>query len=250
MKKLVEGVYSIDDAPAVYIPRYSIIAVADIHLGFEEEMASKGVFLPRIQVKRAINVINKCLERTSAKTLVIVGDLKHLFEKLGKREARDVQEFLEFISPLFNEVILVRGNHDTFIYLRLRRYGVEIVDELVIDDLLFIHGHREPRMKARILVMGHEHPSIAVKDPLGTVTKLPCYLLAPLKWGGIALVLPAMGLYQSGTSVSTSPEAYLSPILRKYADLTEAQPLAIVEGEGVFELPKLGILESVLQTTL
>ncbi len=250
LRKLVNGIYSIDDLPAIYIPKHGIVAVADVHLGFEEEMASKGVFLPRVQVKRAVEVISKCVERVPAKTLIIVGDLKHLFERLGRREAKDVSEFLEFIAPLFNEIVLVRGNHDTFVYVKLRRYGVELVDELLIDDILFVHGHREPSTSSSIVVMGHEHPSIAIRDPLGAVAKLPCFLIAPLRWGGTALVLPALGLYQSGTAVSTSPEAYLSPILRKYADLENAQPFAIVEGEGVFELPKLGIVESVLQTTL
>ncbi|NPA96357.1 MAG: metallophosphoesterase [Crenarchaeota archaeon] len=252
LRKLTRGLYAIHDLPAAFIPRYSAILVADIHLGFEEEMASKGIFLPRMQVKRAAEVIQRCLELTSARRLIIVGDLKHLFERLGRREAKDVREFLERVVPMFRSVVLIRGNHDTFVYIRLREFGVDVVDELLIDDMLIVHGHRRPSIDGgySILVMGHEHPSIAIRDPLGTVAKLPCFLVVPLSNGATAVVLPALGMYQSGTSVSTSPEAYLSPILRSLAILEEAKPYAIVEGEGAYELPKLGLIEGFLQATL
>ncbi len=250
--RILRDVYAVSDLPVLYMPRYKSIFIADVHLGFEEEMASKGVFLPRIQVKRAIEVVMKALDLVDAENLVIVGDLKHLFERLGRREARDVTEFLSAVQGRFRRIILVRGNHDTFVYVKLRKFGVEIVDELWIDDVLVVHGHKplSARVRPRIVIMAHEHPSIAIRDPLGTVAKLPCFLVVPLKRGATAVVMPALGMYQSGTAVSTSNEAYLSPILKSEGLLHEAKPFAIVEGEGVCELPRLGIIESFLQTTL
>ncbi len=252
LTKLIEGIYAVADAPAIYMPKHDALVVADIHLGFEEEMASKGVFLPRMQVRRALQVLAKCQELVNAKNLIVAGDLKHLFEKLGRREAKDVVEFLNNVGPMFKEIILVRGNHDTFVYVKLREYGVDVVDELLIDDVLIVHGHRplQGNISPRVVVLGHEHPSIAIRDPLGTVAKLPCFLVVPLKRGSIAIVMPALGMYQSGTSVTTIPDSYLSPILKNDALLEEAKPYAVIEGEGIYELPKLSLLESFLQTTL
>ena len=252
MVRLVDGVYAVSDLPMVYIPYFSVLVIADIHLGFEEDMASKGVFLPRVQLKKAMEFIEKGLAETRARVLVIAGDVKHHFEKLGKREARDVREFFSFVTKLFDKVILVRGNHDTFIYGISKRYGIEVYDKLWLNDILVVHGHREldPKDKPKIVIMGHEHPSISIRDTLGSLTKLPCFLVVPLKRSSTAIVLPAMGIYQSGTAISTSRDSYLSPILRTEAILEEAQPFAIVENEGVFELPKLRAIEDLIRESI
>jgi len=248
--RIVEGVYIVSWLPALYLSDARALVVADIHLGFEEEMAQRGVFLPRAQLKRALEVIDRCVSVVGAERLVIAGDLKHLFSKLGRRERRDVVDFLEYSRKRFKEIFLVRGNHDTFVYVKLRDYGVELVDKLWLRDILVVHGHREldDRDTPRILIMGHEHPSIALRDPLGPITKVPCFLITPLKRGCLAIVMPALGMYQSGTSVTTVRSSYLSPILRKEADLENAYPIAIIEGEGVFELPRLADIEGFLNT--
>jgi len=250
MHEIADGVYAVLDLPLAYIPRFRALVIADIHLGFEEDMASKGVFLPRVQLKKAIEFVEKGLEVTDARLLVIVGDVKHHFERLGRREAKDVREFFNFAVQRFDRVILVRGNHDTFIYSISKQFGVELCDKLWLGDTLLVHGHREldPSDRPRVVVMGHEHPSIALRDSLGSLAKLPCFLVVPLRRGCRAIILPAAGIYQSGTAVSTYRENYLSPIIRVEGILEEAQPFAIVEGEGVFELPTLSAIESLVQT--
>jgi len=250
LHRVVDGVYIVSWFPALYLEEFRALVVADIHLGFEEEMAQRGVFLPRAQLKRAIDVIERCLGIVDAERLIIAGDLKHLFSKLGRRERRDVVDFLEYVRKRFREILLVRGNHDTFVYVKLRDYGVELVDKLWLRDILVVHGHRELDSKdsPRVVIMGHEHPSIPLRDPLGPITKVPCFLVAPLARGCIAIVVPALGMYQSGTSISTTRSGYLSPILRKEADLENAYPIAVIEGEGVFELPRLADIESFLNT--
>ncbi len=248
MLELISGVYAVLDLPMVFIPRYRALVIADIHLGFEEDMASKGVFLPRVQLKKVIEFIERGLEVTNARILVIAGDVKHHFEKLGRREAKDVKEFFGFAKQRFDRVILVRGNHDTFVYSVSRRYGVEIYDRLWMGDTLIVHGHRElePEDRPRLVIMGHEHPSIALRDTLGSLAKLPCFLLVPLNRGCKALILPAAGVYQSGTAVSTARDSFLSPIIRAEGMLEDAQPFALIEGEGVFELPKLSAIEDLM----
>ncbi len=248
MIELVSGVYAVLDLPMVFIQRFRSLVLADIHLGFEEDMASKGVFLPRVQLKKVMEFIERGLEVTNARNLIIAGDVKHHFEKLGRREARDVKEFFNFARQRFDRVMLVRGNHDTFVYSISRRYGVEVYDKLWMGDILIVHGHRElePSDRPRLVIMGHEHPSIALRDTLGSLAKLPCFLLVPLKRGCRALVLPAAGIYQSGTAVSSARDSFLSPIIRTEGILEDAQPFALIEGEGVFELPKLSAIEDLM----
>ena len=246
------GVYAIESLPVAYISisNFKALAIADIHLGFEEYMATKGISLPRMQLAKAIEIIDKALNIVgNVDTLIIVGDAKHLFDKLGKRESKDLSEFLLYTKKRFGRVVLVRGNHDNFIYSVSLRYGIEFCEKLEVGDILFVHGHKRTELgEKKLVIMGHEHPSISLKDPAtGTVYKFPCFLKVPLKNGGIAIVLPAAGAYQSGTSVSTSPESYLSPIIKSYGVLEKAKPYAISEKEGfVYELPQLSVIEDLL----
>lgn len=247
--KIIENIYAVADLPLIYISNFNALVIADIHLGFEEDMAFKGVFLPRIQLNKAIEIVEKAINYVNASILIIAGDVKHRFEKLGKKEAKDLKDFLEFTSKIFKKVVIVRGNHDTYLFSISSRFGVEVYDKLWLDKILIIHGHKhlDDTDKPEIMIMGHEHPSIAIKDPTtGYSSKFPCFLLLPLKRGGYVVILPASGLYQSGTAVSTSLESYLSPVIREEALINEAKPFVIVEGEGVIELPKIKIVEDLM----
>lgn len=249
--EIYNSVYGVDDLPIAYLSVNGLKAllIADIHLGFEEYMATKGVYVPRMQLRKAVEIIEKALNTVDVDTLIIVGDVKHLFDKLGRRESKDLHEFLLYAKKKFSKVILVRGNHDNFIYSLSQRYGVEFLEVLELNGILFVHGHKRIELGGNnnLVIMGHEHPSIALKDPVTeAVTKLPCFLKIPLSNGATAIVLPAAGAYQTGTSVSTSPESYLSPIVKKYGILRNAKPFAVVEGEGIFELPTLSAIEDLI----
>lgn len=248
--ELFNEVYAVLDLPLIYIPKFKAVVIADIHLGFEEDMASKGIFLPRIQLSKVLDMIDKVLNYVDVSMLIIAGDIKHHFEKLGKKEIRDLKDFLNVAVKRFRRVVIVRGNHDTFLLPICKKFGVELYDAFWLDFILIVHGHRElgSRSGFNLVVMGHEHPSIVLKDPAsGYNMKFPCFLLTPLKCGGYALVLPAAGIYQSGTAITTYANGYLSPIMRNEADLENAKPFIIVEGEGVVELPRLKLVEDLMQ---
>lgn len=252
--ELYPGIFAINDIPAVYLERFRVFVIADIHLGFEEYMAERGVYLPRMQLRKVLEYMEKGLGVIKADTLIIVGDVKHLFDRLGRRESKDLGEFFTYITKIFSKIILVRGNHDTFVYSISRKYNVEIYEKFKLKNILFAHGHKDilkdlEEKNIELLIMAHEHPSVSLKDPVtGYSIKFPCFLLVPLKDGLKALVLPAAGLYQSGTPITTSPEGYLSPILKNRALLVDAKPYAIVENDGIYELPKLSAIEDLLHS--
>ncbi len=247
LTRLIDEVYVVDALPAVYIATFNVAIIADLHLGFEEEMASKGIYLPKAQLRKAIELLDRISDSVRVEMLVIAGDVKHIFERLGRKEAKDVIQFLSHASTRFPRITIVRGNHDTYIYGVARRFGIDVCDKLWLGDILIVHGHRELDVndKPRLVVMGHEHPSIAIRDSIGAVAKVPCFLVTRLKRGCYAIVLPAAGLYQSGTVITTLRSAYLSPILREEAELEDAIPYALIEEEGVLELPPLKLVEQI-----
>ena len=110
------------------------------------------------------------IELTKAKTLVIVGDIKHKVPGSTLLEDREIPKFLTNISKKI-KTILVKGNHDDRIE--------EIMPEEVkvypshgfrIDRYGFFHGHAWPSTRlfaCDYLFMGHLHPAIEFKDAFG-----------------------------------------------------------------------------------
>ena len=243
------GLEVIGDLPLLYLRQYRTILAADLHLGFEEEASEQGYYIPRVQYLRAIQLLSTALDLVDADRIVFAGDVKHCFSRLLRSEREEVSKLLSNLQQKGVEVVIVRGNHDNFLPIVARKYGVPILDEYRLGSILIIHGHRKPENiddKIKVIIMGHEHPSIRIKDKLGFITRLPCFLKAPYK-GKILIVLPAIGVYQTGTTVSLSPSTYLSPLLREGVDLRKVKPYVLAEEVGVLEFPELGVLNELLE---
>jgi len=115
--------------------------IADLHLGLVR-------FYDKDIIRRTIEIAEK------AKTIVVVGDLKHL----GKPSP--IEEFFREVGGIA-ELIVIRGNHDIGIVgykgIRIGKYGI-------------FHGHAIPDdeiFQAKHLIFAHAHPSILIQDEVG-----------------------------------------------------------------------------------
>ncbi len=251
MIEIAAGIEAVDGAPALYLRRLRAVVLADLHLGFEEEAARQGYYIPRVQYLRAIQALDTALSATGAEWVIFAGDVKHCFSELLRSEREELSRLFDYLRKKGLRVTVVKGNHDSYLPLVAKKYDVEVVKELLVDRILIVHGHKKVPKEYRgtidYVVMGHEHPSIRLRDRIGFIAKLPCFLKAPYdKLGAELIVLPAVGVYQTGTTVSLSPDTYLSPILREEIDLTKIKPYVLAEDVGVLEFPELGLLEDIL----
>lgn len=238
--------------PALYNKRKNAIIIADLHLGFESDAAREGMYLPRLQLKKSLDLIETLHGQTGARMLVVDGDLKHTFEKLTMQEREEVSKFLAKAKDLFSEIVLVRGNHDTFVTRITSRFDVSVVEEFRLDDeTLLVHGHKLFEDIERVegyIIIGHEHPAVKVSDELGSIAKYPCFLSMPLENSKARLViLPAAGYYQTGNPVGLDREAYLSPIVRRFGVVENAVPIVFEPGHSAFEFPRLGDMRDFLE---
>ncbi|MCD6589768.1 metallophosphoesterase [Candidatus Woesearchaeota archaeon] len=144
------------------------LIMSDIHIGYEEALNKQGVLMPRISyelIKNTAREIIRLAERNARiNRIVINGDLKHEFGTISKQEWRQCLDFLDYLTSI-SSVVLVKGNHDTIIGPIADKKNVRVVEELRINDMLIIHGHRKPENmeKVGIIIIGHEHPAISVK---------------------------------------------------------------------------------------
>jgi len=243
-----DGIEIIGELPALYLRRRRTLIIADTHIGFEEDMADKGFYIPRFQLRRTLDILDKALNLVNIRSVVIAGDFKHIFDRLGRIERKELTEVLTYLLPRVDEVVVVRGNHDNYLPFLQRRYNFKLVNELQLDDVLIVHGHRKLTEEQKknstwnTLLIAHEHPSISLRDSIGTVGKFPCFLVGHLRDGRKIVTLPAVGIYQTGSKVTLSRDTYLSPILKDDVVIEDLRPIIVDEEVGVFELPPLAEL--------
>lgn len=249
MIKVIEVAELIEPFPAIYLPEIDTVAVSDLHLGYEGVMAEEvGQMIPKNQFRKERQMLEEIARRVSARRIVLNGDLKHEFSSTSYHESRELSEMLGYLQREYEEVIVVRGNHDNYIARVTSRFRVKLVDEFLLGKYYFLHGHEVPEDfsgKGEVVIIGHEHPAVVLFDEVGVREKIHCLLYGKMLDGRSIIVLPPFSIFSQGSEVNVIPrEELLSPILREYVDVDELEVIAVSPGAGCFKLPKLGVLRA------
>ncbi|WP_227410851.1 metallophosphoesterase [Thermosphaera chiliense] len=245
-------IYVIPGTPFLYFSRRKTLVMADLHLGFEEAAARgleyslrgksgySGIFLPRIQFRKILEMLNYVLEHISVERVIVNGDLKHAFDRLLRQEKIEVRSLLKhFKERGISEFLLVRGNHDNFVRNIVKGEGGNIANALSVPEnnaqVFITHGHEYfPSEEYNIVVIGHEHPSLKCFGG----RRFPVFQKIPLDKDKWLVIMPATGPYHPGTQVSPNPDDYLSPYVKKAGLLYKSKILLWIEiekGEEIVE---------------
>lgn len=246
------GIYVVVGTPFLYLDEIGALVLADLHLGFEEA-ASRGlvysmrktggyaaIFIPRIQLRRTLDMLRTVLSKLNVERVIINGDLKHAFDRLLRQEREEITKLLEFLHQSgVSDVTVIRGNHDNFVKALLKRLKVNFVNGLLIFSrgkrVMFVHGHEDVDITdVDIIVIGHEHPSVRCFD----VYRFPCFLKIPIRGNKLLVVMPATGPYHPGVVVNPNTEEYLSPLIRKLESL---HSMSIITWIDLGEVPPIGV---------
>ncbi len=157
---------------AFYISELSSVVVADLHMGYEEELRKDGI-KTRDMTESMISRLKVLIERYTAERIIILGDVKHSIGACGR---------VKLLEKLPAELHIVKGNHDG---------GIEGTVEAIVHpasgfrlgEYGFIHGHSWPSqevMNAKYVFMGHLHPEIELADSNGKMHRYPCHLVGEL----------------------------------------------------------------------
>ncbi|MCS7138820.1 MAG: hypothetical protein NZ873_02035, partial [Crenarchaeota archaeon] len=179
-----------------------------------------------------------------AKKLIILGDIKNEFGDINPEEWTQVQDFINDVHSLGAEPILIRGNHDNFVRTVLRRLNVEFRDPPVrMGKYFLIHGDKDHELPIEdsIVLMGHEHPVISIRDSIGIKHRFKSFLYGEY-YNTKIIVLPSMNPLTMGTSINeVDVSELLSPILRKI-DIMSFTPILLAQGEALKQFPKISSL--------
>ncbi len=244
--KIFEDIYAVEPYPVLYLEDIDSLAIADLHLGYEVLSSEHGLSIPKIQFKKSMDMINHIIDIKNVSRIIIVGDIKHEFSETSYHEYKEVSIFLESLSKLFKEIIIIKGNHDTFITRITKKYDIPVYDELEIGRYLFIHGHKNKNIESikNTVILGHEHPSIALYTDIGVKEKIKCFLYGVFGDKQV-IVLPAFSYLAPGSDINIIPrEELLSPILRAI-DIDEMQVIGIIEEDRLLKFPNIGELRRI-----
>ncbi len=193
----------------------------DIHIGYEEALNKTGHLVPRFQFQDTIKRLEKILSKKIYDSIILNGDIKHEFGTISNQEWRDSLKILDLLSKHTKKVILIKGNHDTILGPIGEKKELAIVNEYTLGEIYICHGHIIPKTeaynKSKIVIIGHEHPSITLHDNVRT-EKFKCFLIGNFEKKTL-IVMPSFNLVTTGTDILS--EQLLSPFLTKQKTLDD-----------------------------
>jgi putative SbcD/Mre11-related phosphoesterase len=201
------GIETID--LALYLKDSKTLVIADLHLGFEQALEKQGVLVPRFQFKDMIDRLEQVFAKVKPETVVLNGDLKHEFGGISKQEWQDTMRLFDYLSRKCKKIIVIKGNHDPNIAPMTTKKAIEVVPELAIGDIVLVHGDSPPKAKAKVILMGHEHPAVSLREKT-RAEKFKCFLKGTYK-KSVLIVLPSFNTCVEGTDVTK--EQVLSPLI-------------------------------------
>ena len=211
------------------------LVIGDLHIGVEAHLGAKGVHLTS-HTSDMLNTVLECGRGIS--NIIMIGDIKDSVPGSTRQEYREIPRFCESLLEHFDEVSIVRGNHDTPIE-EFVPGAVRILPATgaVVEDVGLVHGHTWPSehvMECRTLVMGHEHPTVLFRDGIGTHMSEPCWMRGTFrepfekcryrKLPESYVVVPAFNRLLGGSPINEVKTPMLGPVLNSdLLDLNEAR---------------------------
>ena len=217
--ELAPGIVALAEG-GLWLPERRVLAVADLHVGYEAWHAAHGTTVPRVETRHLSRTLRTLVERLRPDRVVVDGDVVHArTPRTTLSERRALASVLSGAGTA--DLVLVAGNHD--------RALADLHEEAPVvthveGEVLFAHGHATvERPPGAWLVVGHEHPVARLTPVTGPALRLPCFLVDA---GRRTIVLPALSPWAAG----------VVPRSRFHgAALAGADPRAsrvLVQGEG------------------
>lgn len=158
-----------------------VLVVSDLHIGWEVALAEGGIHVPS-QTPKMKNKLLNLIAQYKPTGLLVLGDVKHTIAKVELGEWKDIPDLFETLMQKVSDTKVVLGNHDGNLEPLLPS-SVKIFPPsgIALWDAGFFHGNAWPSpelLECRSLVIGHVHPTVMFRDPLGFRTTAQVWVKA------------------------------------------------------------------------
>lgn len=231
----------------VFFPKQKILAIGDLHLGYESMLKDQGIDIPKTQLKQTKDDLKEILEalkqrKINLNKIIFLGDVKHYFafNKYERNSFIDIILFLEDYIKREN-IIIIKGNHEKLDSLSDK----EFVDFFIEDNIIFVHGDQEIKeinnKEIKYIVMGHLHPAITIADKQKIrAEKYKCFLIGDFNKKH-TIILPSFFPLIEGSSINEYISDKMCIIPEK--DLKNFEVFAVSENKSIYNF---GILKKLM----
>lgn len=147
--KLFDNIELIDLA----IYTNNTLILTDFHIGYEEALNKQGLMIPRFQfqeIMERLDSIFKILTNKNIEQIIINGDLKHEFGTISDQEWRHALRLLDYLGQHCNEIILIKGNHDTKLGPIARKRNVKVLEHYLIEQAELLRNEERHQFASHI----------------------------------------------------------------------------------------------------
>ncbi len=169
----------IGEGPALVIEGgQRMLVVADLHFGIEADLAAHGLHF-RSRSEQRLERLHRVIDGTKPDALILLGDVKHSIPSLTWQEHHELPKILDSLRTRL-PLHVFPGNHDVGIERFLHEGEIRPKDGAVLDGVGYQHGHMHPSpaLAGQLVVIGHHHPLLSLKDEVGCALQSPAYLRA------------------------------------------------------------------------
>jgi uncharacterized protein len=224
---------------SIFFPQEKLLAIADLHMGYEEALNKQGIMVPRRQYKETVENLKILFEEVGkVKEIVICGDLKHEFGSISQQEWQETLMLIDFLLENSEKVILVRGNHDKILGPIAEKRNIEVRDYYVKDGICFVHGDiKIPEIldkKIETIVIGHRHPAIVISDKYKE-EKYKCFLVGKWKKKNVIILPSFFPMVEGGDVIGEEDNSLFIPD----RDLRKFEVFIVSEGNEVLDFGKM-----------
>jgi metallophosphoesterase superfamily enzyme len=169
----------IESGPALLVSnKKDVLIIADLHLGIESDLELHGIHFKSRSRQRQQKVIT-CIKETTPDIILLLGDVKHSIPRTTRQEYRELPGLLSSLRNV-STLMLMPGNHDIGIERFLNEGELLPKEGAMIDGTGYLHGHTypDPSLEGHLIICGHHHPLVCLRDEVGCSLRAPAYLFA------------------------------------------------------------------------
>ena len=213
------------------------LIITDIHIGFENSMASNEIFIGKNStINESIQELSDIIDSEKPDSLILLGDIKSSIKNISRSEWDEVPLFFKKIKEKC-DVILIPGNHDANIQ-KLVPDNITMISStgMVEEDTLLTHGHTMPSENfshVDKIIMGHLHPVFFQEDSIINGQRVWVSIktekenIFPNKTGEIEItIIPSFNKYFYATHRKQYRKS-ISPIINKIKEISKARIITL-----------------------
>jgi len=213
------------------------LIVTDIHIGFENSMASNKIFIGKNStINELIQELTELIDFEKPDSIILLGDIKSSIKNISRNEWDEIPLFFKKIREKC-DVILVPGNHDANIQ-RLIPDNISMISStgMVDENILLTHGHVMPSENfshVDKIIMGHLHPVFFQEDSIINGQRVWVSIktekdnIFPNKTGEIEIIIvPSFNKYFYATHRKQYKKS-ISPIINKIKTIFKAKIITL-----------------------